>query len=248
MQYLTLLYGSADGTMGPGSPGFDEMLARYDRFNELNGEAIVAGDALEGPGTAVTVRPGDGAPLVTDGPFAETAEGIGGLYVLEADTLDDAIELARQIPAATTGGVELRPLVMWQDADAEGGPDMGQAAAAAAPEGSVRWVALLRGKETEADIPGTPAWEEGSAAHGRFSASAGDGLRGGGAVQPLAATTAVRVRDGEVLVTDGPYAEGSEVVGGLYLFRRMHRDAAVALAARIPAEVVELHRVMEVRP
>ena len=58
--------------------------------------------------TTVQVRSGD--TLVTDGPFAETKETLGGYYLIEADSLDEAIEWASRIPAARTGKVEIRPL------------------------------------------------------------------------------------------------------------------------------------------
>jgi hypothetical protein len=62
--------------------------------------------------TATTVRVNDGETLTTDGPFAETKEYLGGLYLVECDNLDDAIEFASRIPAARTGGaIEVRPVI-----------------------------------------------------------------------------------------------------------------------------------------
>jgi hypothetical protein len=67
---------------------------------------------MEEPDAATTVRVEDGKTLVTDGPFAETKEAIGGYLIFEADDLDAAIELASRIPAARMGGaVEVRPVV-----------------------------------------------------------------------------------------------------------------------------------------
>jgi hypothetical protein len=67
---------------------------------------------MEEPDAATTVRVEDGKTLVTDGPFAETKEAIGGYLTFEADDLDAAIELASRIPAARMGGaVEVRPVV-----------------------------------------------------------------------------------------------------------------------------------------
>ena len=68
--------------------------------------------APSGIETATTVRVQDGQTLTTDGPFADTKEVFGGLYVFEADNLDEAIELAARIPAARLGGaIEVRPVV-----------------------------------------------------------------------------------------------------------------------------------------
>ena len=73
---------------------------------------VTGGAQLQAPETATTVRVQDGRTLTTDGPFAETKEALGGYYLLEAEDLDAAIELAARIPAARLGGaVEVRPLV-----------------------------------------------------------------------------------------------------------------------------------------
>ena len=73
---------------------------------------VLGSEQLQPPETATTVRLEDGNALVTDGPFANTKEILGGYYVLEADNLDRALELAARIPAARMGGaIEVRPLV-----------------------------------------------------------------------------------------------------------------------------------------
>ena len=147
MQYLALLGGDESLDPTQGSPEWDAMLVGYRRFGTIAGDAIVAGEALQPTATAATVRHGDGAPLVTDGPYAETSEAIGGFYVLEAATLDDAIELAKEIPAAATGWVGVRPMEGWYPA--EGDPEVT----------GVRYMAIMYGKESTADTPGTPEWE-----------------------------------------------------------------------------------------
>jgi hypothetical protein len=239
MRYLVTLFGDESQGPEPGTPEFDTMMAGYMAFGERAGSAILAGEALQPSATAATVRPGVGDPLVTAGPFTETTEVIGGYYVLETDTLDDAIELGEHIPAAHDGWIEIRPLVEWHDRGAaEGGP----------PEGRDRYMAVIYGKETAADVPDTPEWEEGAAAHGRFVEWAGDDIQGGGALRPAATTTTLRVRDGDVLVTDGPYSEAAEVVGGMYVFAPVTRDRAVELAARIPVNpggAIHLHPIWE---
>ena len=72
--------------------------------------AHVLGEALDDPATAVTVRPG-GTPLVTDGPFAETKEAVGGLYVVECASREDAIELAAGVPQSPGVAVEVLTIV-----------------------------------------------------------------------------------------------------------------------------------------
>jgi hypothetical protein len=68
------------------------------------------GEALEGTETATTVRLRDGEVLTTDGPFAETAEVLGGYYILRVKDLDEAIAIAAACPASRTGSIELRPI------------------------------------------------------------------------------------------------------------------------------------------
>jgi hypothetical protein len=85
------------------------VYADYQAINETPG--VTPGEHMQPPETATTVRVEDGRTLVTDGPFAETKEALGGWLTFEADDLDAAIELAARIPAARMGGaVEVRPL------------------------------------------------------------------------------------------------------------------------------------------
>ena len=71
----------------------------------------VAGEALHPVSTARTVRIRDGRMSVTDGPFAETKEQLGGFYLIEARDLNEAIQVAAKIPSARIGSVEVRPVV-----------------------------------------------------------------------------------------------------------------------------------------
>ena len=88
------------------------VFADYQAINETPG--VSPGLQLDGPETATTVRVQDGKTLTTDGPFVEIKEAIGGYFLLEADDLDAAIELAGRVPAARMGGaVEVRPIVEW---------------------------------------------------------------------------------------------------------------------------------------
>ena len=89
-------------TMMDGSRAFGE---------EVHGNgAFVAGEALESVSTATTVRVKDGERLVTDGPFAETKEQLGGFYLLDCKDLDEAIAYAAKIPGAQSGCIEVRPV------------------------------------------------------------------------------------------------------------------------------------------
>jgi hypothetical protein len=79
-------------------------------FEEI-GPRTLDGKELEEPATAKTVRVRDGETLVTDGPFAETKEQVGGFFLLECDDLDQAIAIAAKIPVAERASVELRPVI-----------------------------------------------------------------------------------------------------------------------------------------
>ncbi len=125
MQYLLLIYGPADSMGTAGSAETDHT--PWNEYTDwLAAQGILrGGEALAHVSTATTVRVRDGKHLVTDGPFAETREVLGGYYVLEADDLDTAIEAAKRCPAASFGSIELRPIVEM------GVPDADAAAAAA---------------------------------------------------------------------------------------------------------------------
>jgi hypothetical protein len=112
MKYLLTLY-AEEGGWEDASP--QDAKAMMDRWSALGKEMVDAGAHLAGEGlqeshTATTVRlRADDAPIVTDGPFAETKEQLGGFYLLECADLDEALEWARKIPMR--GAVEVRPVM-----------------------------------------------------------------------------------------------------------------------------------------
>lgn len=86
-----------------------EVMEGHNKFGATHGPAIRGGHALESETTATSIRPTPGDFAVTDGPFAETKEALGGFYVFEAPDLDAAIQIAKDIPMPF-GGVEVRPI------------------------------------------------------------------------------------------------------------------------------------------
>jgi hypothetical protein len=225
MHYFALLI-SPERDLTP-EEGAEEMTA-YQNFHAKAASAIRAGDALSSQSNGVRIAGGPDAPIVTDGPFAEGAEVAGGYYVFEVENLDEALALAREIPAAKYGGVEVWPMVHFSPARA--------------PLTSDSWLALLLEPADATVEPGTPQWDEGIKAHTEFGKIAGDRAVGGAPLHPPTTATTVRVRDGEVLLTDGPYAEGAEVANGFYYINAADRDEAVKVASMIPATTVELRR------
>jgi len=110
MQYALLIYSAEDA--GPQEPAeFEAEMQGYFTFNEEAGERILGGEPLEAVATATTVRVRDGESLVTDGPFAETKEVLGGFYLLDCENIDEALMWAAKIPAAKHGSIEVRPVM-----------------------------------------------------------------------------------------------------------------------------------------
>jgi hypothetical protein len=107
---MLLIYGDENST--PGGDVEQDVLRRYGAFTEevRDSGKLVAADRLQPTSSATTVRIRGGEALVTDGPFAETKEQLGGFYILECDNLDEAIAYAQKIPAAEHGSVEVRPV------------------------------------------------------------------------------------------------------------------------------------------
>ena len=115
MQYAMLIYEDESVAPDRESAEMGRLMDEYASFTREISDAGAhkGGEALHGVETATTVRIRDGQVAVTDGPFAETKEQLGGFYLIEADDLDAAIAIAARIPAARTGSVEVRPVVEW---------------------------------------------------------------------------------------------------------------------------------------
>ena len=110
MRYALLIHSSPAEFNGRSE---DEQNAIYGEYMAVSQRPeVVGGEQLQPVETATTVRVQNGDAVTSDGPFAETKEALGGFFLLDADNLDSAIEIAAQIPAARFGGgVEIRPLV-----------------------------------------------------------------------------------------------------------------------------------------
>lgn len=98
--------------------GSQERLAAYGKFSEeASRRGMMRGGARLRPTTAATtVRVRDGKTLLSDGPFAETKEQLGGFYILDCRDLDEALEMAAKIPSAQGGSIEVRPI--WEMGEA----------------------------------------------------------------------------------------------------------------------------------
>jgi hypothetical protein len=119
MKYLCTIYGDESqwGDVTPEQSA--EVMAAYGAFGEEAAGVILGGEGLEPTSSATTVRVRDGERVLSDGPFAETKEQLGGFYLLECASLDEAIDWAAKIPGASTGSVEVRPVMNYEGAGSE---------------------------------------------------------------------------------------------------------------------------------
>jgi hypothetical protein len=250
MNYLLLI--CSDGvptpektaTMQREIPAWREML--QDRG------ATVGGHELAPLSAARTVSVRDGETLVTDGPFAETKEFIGGFDVIECADLDDAIEIAARHPVSWFHRVEVRPFAQAPEdaprswaSDAHGDPrELDAKLERPLPGGTSRYLLMM----SVDGIPGTAEQEDSILDDGeRWVSQLED--RGiaiyGHALAHADAATTVRVRDGETLLSDGPFAETKEFVGGFQIIECGDIEEAVRIASDHP--LARVHRI-EVRP
>ncbi len=110
-EYMLLIYMPADNPLSPEQMA--EMSPKWDEYTESLREAgvYVGGNALQGTELATTVRERDGQTQITDGPFAETKEVLGGYYLLEAPDIDTVLEHAARVPNIAYGSTEVRPIL-----------------------------------------------------------------------------------------------------------------------------------------
>ena len=113
MQYLLLIYDKESDWVKMTEADQRGMYQEYMEFSKSITQSghYKAGHQLQPVATATTVRVREKKRVVTDGPFAETKEQLGGFYMIEAKDLDDAIAIAARIPSARNGSIEVRPIV-----------------------------------------------------------------------------------------------------------------------------------------
>jgi hypothetical protein len=110
MKYLLQIYPAAGELEGLSEDEQNAIVGEYLAIGQS--PAVIGGDQLQPAETATTVRVQNGRTILTDGPFVEAKEHLGGYYLVDADDLDAALEIAARIPAARMGGaIEVRPLV-----------------------------------------------------------------------------------------------------------------------------------------
>jgi hypothetical protein len=231
MKYMLLIYGAEDcWTEDERTECMFESMAIGD---ELAAQGKwVASSPLHSVAAATCVRVRNGQRQVTDGPYAETTEQLGGYYVIDVLDREEAIAIASRLPPARKGTVEIRPLLPLPDSlqlpEVKAGPQT------AGDAEQPRDYLLLMYAEEGAWPPEdhAPALAESVDvchqlhANGQFLAAA--------PLQPPETATCVRIRNGSLTVVDGPFPETKEQLGGYFLIRVANLDEAIAIAARIP--------------
>jgi hypothetical protein len=230
------------GTEGAAPP---EALAIMQRgfpgwLAEVDGRGVrLLGRELDFPETGVTVRVRGDETLVADGPFAETKEFVAGFDILECVDLDEAIEVMAKSPVSQFHPIEIRPFMP--------GLELGEKAAAFghAEDGDARPYLLIMW------MGGTPAepyddqavMDEGEAWRVDLVARGLQVL--GNALEGPETATTLRVRDGETLLSDGPFIETKEFIAGIDVISCADLEQAIQLTAAHP---IARYHAIEVRP
>ena len=115
MQFMLLIYSDESAWTTMPEEQRNAVMGEYFAYTEevRNAGKYIAGDALQPISTAKSVRVRENDVKTTDGPFAETKEQLGGYYLVDVDSEDEAIEWARKIPSARFGTIEVRPVVVF---------------------------------------------------------------------------------------------------------------------------------------
>jgi hypothetical protein len=207
---------------------------------EMDGRGVrLLGRELDPPETAVTVKVRDGEILLTDGPFAESKEYVAGFDVLDCADLDEAVDVVAKHPVSWFHSIEIRPF--------KEGLEVGVEALAFGRRDDARGIPHLLMMCLDG-IPGTPEVEEevvqGSIEWGRDLEERGAMVLGH-PLQPKETATTIRVRDGETLISDGPFIETKEFIGGIAVIYTTGRKEAIEIAA---AQPLARYHMVEVRP
>lgn len=197
----------------------------------INRRVNITGKPLDAPETAKTVHVRDGETLISDGPYVDTKEFIGGLDLLDCESIEQAIEVAAKHPVSWFNAIELRPFPNGDEIPPSIDPATMQQLMFVCVDGVPEAPAVEAQIESDCS-----AWREQIEATGVH-------LLGQRLAGPAAAKT-VRVRNGETLVSDGPFVETKEFIGGLDILNCARFDEAVDWAAKHP--IARFHKI-EVR-
>jgi hypothetical protein len=215
----------------------------YDNDLQQNGHWVDGGQALQSVRTAKTLRWKERKVLVTDGPFAETKEQLGGIGMLEARDMDHAVELMSEHPGVRVGPFELRPVDeeltdRCKSKSNDTGAQSGETTVVCLGCGNESVWTELSQIEQETLIEECLAYDDVLRNYGRMVG--GEALQGGRTAKTL------RWKSGKVMVTDGPYAETKEQIGGVAILKFRDMDQAVEAWSKHPC--LRMGDALELRP
>ena len=197
--------------------------------------SFIAASALDWPKSAKTVRSRNGKIAMTDGPFAETKEVLGGFIFIEARDMEEAVRIASGIPMARYGSIEVRPEMSFGEDSGE--PKLSDSSyLRTAATNRLKYLCAvylepetlqrLSAKEREELDRDSLAYDQELMKKGHFLAAA--------ALQSVKTAKTVRSRGGRIAMTDGPFAETKEVLGGFIFIEARDMDEALRIASGIP--------------
>jgi hypothetical protein len=239
MNYLLLICSDGVPTADKAATMRREIPAWIGEIEERG--VSVYGNELAGPAAVKTVRVRDGRTLVSDGPFLETKEFVASFDIIDCADLDEAIEVAARHPVSWFHMVEVRPFATDPEAggrtfmadDSGRRDELGARLTTPPADGATRYLLTVC-------VDGIPETDEVEAALARNAEAwvtemGARGIRAyGHALAHAETATTARVRDGESLLTDGPFVEAKEFIGGFDLIDCVGIDEAIGVAAEHP--------------
>ncbi len=225
MKYMLLVYSPEDAWTDEERASC--MVDSTAVCHELNEKGqFRAASPLHPVKTAASVRVRSGQQLVTSGPFAETKEQLGGYFIIDVPNLDDAIATALRLPSAKKGTIEVRPIFPLEGLP----PDQFGRLSSRTGQSSLPYMFLC--------YDDAQAWDEAGPAALQAAMQLTHQLNARGQyvsaspLHPVSTATSVRIREGRRQVTDGPFAETREFLGGYYVILAKDLNEAIAIAAQ----------------
>ena len=238
MRFLCLGYSDEKNWVAIPQSELEAILAYVDALRR-DGHHWENGQALQSTRTAKTIRWQGGKVVVTDGPYAETKEQLGGFTVFEADDMDQAIELMKKHPCARLGSHEIRP------ADEEMNAECGGAAASLnIKQGTMTFVCLgyidekERAAISKSELQAKSVYVDALRRDGHWGV--------GEALENSKTAKTLRSDGGKMVVTDGPYAETKEQLGGVVVLHAKDMNHAIELMTKHPG--IRSMASIEIRP
>jgi hypothetical protein len=247
VKFICLGYMAESTWNGMSKPEQDAMVQEclaYDQVLLKGGHWTGAGEPLQSAATAKTLRRKDGHLIVTDGPYAETKEQLGGFGMLQAADINEAVQLMSKHPGVKYGPFEIRPVD--QSTTEQCAPVM---ATTDKPTGGQKFVCLgCFDEKTWGELTpnGQEKLKQECMAYADVLTERGGTAIAGAALEGVKSAKTLRLQAGKVSVTDGPFAETKEQIGGVAIYR--FRDMEQAIEAWKDHPCLKFGDTLELRP